>query len=58
MPSVHPAIWQIPLSHTPVVQSEASVQVRPGPQRGQLVNPPQSMSLSPWFLTTSSQVGS
>jgi hypothetical protein len=40
-----------------LVQSVPAVQVLPGPQRLQLVAPPQSMSDSAWFLTVSVQLG-
>jgi hypothetical protein len=42
---------------TPLEQSAARPQVLPVPQRKQLVLPPQSMSLSPWFFVLSEQVG-
>jgi hypothetical protein len=40
-----------------LVQSVPVVHARLGPQRLQLVAPPQSTSLSPWFLTTSEHDG-
>jgi hypothetical protein len=54
--SGHFAATHLPLVHTLESQSVAPVQVFPTPHRLQLVEPPQSMSDSPWFLVTSEQL--
>jgi hypothetical protein len=52
--------WQILPRQTPLLQSDGTVHVFGFGQRGHPgtgIGPPQSTSLSPWFLTVSEQVG-
>ena len=48
---------QKPIVHVSVWQSVASLHALKSGQRGQVVAPPQSTSVSPWFRTPSVQVG-
>jgi hypothetical protein len=54
--SGHFAATHFPLVQTLESQSVDEVHVLPTPHRLQLVEPPQSMSDSPWFLVTSEQL--
>jgi hypothetical protein len=57
-PSEQVAVRQSPPVHTPLLQSPPARHVRFVSQRGQVwLAPPQSMSVSSPFLTTSEQVG-
>jgi hypothetical protein len=59
-PPVHFGTWQTPPVQTPLVQSAATMHALPSahflPCPTQMV-PPQSTSLSPWFLVVSAHVG-
>lgn len=55
--SGHLGATHLRLVHTPEAQSVARVQALVVAQREQLVDPPQSTSLSPWFFVTSEQDG-
>jgi hypothetical protein len=50
-------LMQVLPSHLSEAQSALASQALPSSQRAQGLEPPQSASLSPWFLTPSSQVG-
>jgi hypothetical protein len=52
--SEHVGVWQRPFLHTPLVQSEAPMQILPALHDGH--EPPQSASVSVPFLTVSLQV--
>jgi hypothetical protein len=55
-PSAQPAVWQIPLLHTLLAQSDAALHFLPVAHRAHAVFPPQSTSVSPPFCTPSLHV--
>src|SRR5689334_17689477 len=48
-----PVVPQYPMVQAAVMQSPGTPQVLKSVQRGQVVEPPQSTSVSPWFFTPS-----
>ena len=51
-----PTVPQNPIVHMPVAQSVGAAQTLKSGQRAQVVAPPQSMSVSPWFWMPSLQL--
>lgn len=50
-------VTQGPLKHTPLWQSVPAAHALPSTHRWQLLDPPQSVSVSFWFFTVSGQLG-